>query len=125
MTEAPLLEVAERRDRPALYASWGSWCNLGQTHERWHVDGKGSWARLCIYLKELQVDFHSTASLVANSAGPNDGSRSTATTAVPAEWSDFAEAVVHWKALVVAVVYEVHSWSAWEAATEEEGGEQR
>jgi hypothetical protein len=75
MTEAPLWEVVELCVRLALYASWGSWCNLGQTHERGHVDGIGSWARLCIYLKGLPVDFRSAASLVANWAGPNGGSR--------------------------------------------------
>lgn len=107
--EAPLLEAVELCVRLALYASWGSWCNLGQTHERWHVDGKGTWVRLCIYLMGLRAGFHSTTSPVANWAGPNGGSRSMVTTAVLAELSDLTGADVRWKAQLVAVEYEAHS----------------
>ena len=66
MFEAPLSEVGGQCDRLALCASWGSWYSLGQTHERWHVDGRRMQARLCIYLKGSQVDFHLTACLVVS-----------------------------------------------------------
>jgi hypothetical protein len=109
MTEVPLLEVVGLCVHLALYASLGSWCNLGQTHERWHVDGKGSWARLCIYLKGLPGGSQLTAFLVANWAEPNGGSRWMAKTAVLGVLVGSTGAVVRWKAPLVAVEYEARS----------------
>jgi hypothetical protein len=50
-TAALMLVVAEVGAGLGPFAFWGSWRNLGQTHETSHVGGIGRRARLCIYLK--------------------------------------------------------------------------
>jgi hypothetical protein len=65
MIEAPTLEAEGLRVRLALSVSLGSWCSLGQTHERPRGDGARMWARFCIYLKGLPVGFHWMSSPVA------------------------------------------------------------
>jgi hypothetical protein len=109
MFEAPLSEVEGGRGRLALYASWGSWYSLGQTHERWHVDGKGVRARLCIYLKGSQAGSRSSSSPVANWEEPSGGSRSKAKTAVPAEPVVFVGAAAHWMVLLVVAEFAFRS----------------
>lgn len=86
MTEVPTLGAVELGDRLGPSASLGSWCNLGQTHERPHVDGSGTKkAKLCIYLKALQADSRSKTSLAGTWVAPNGESKSMAKTvlAVP------------------------------------------
>ena len=63
---APTLEAVALRVRLALSASLGSWCSLGQTHERPHDDGAKTWARFYIYLKGLLVGSHWWPSPVAS-----------------------------------------------------------
>ena len=72
-------------DHPGLSASLGSWCSRGQTHVTPHVGEAETRARLCIFPKALQADFHSGPSLAAMLAEPSDGSRLTVTT-VPVVW---------------------------------------
>jgi hypothetical protein len=81
MTEALMLEVAVLGGRLGPSASWGSWCSLGQTHETSHVDGAGTKAKLCIYLKVWLADFHLSFSLAGTLEAPSGGSRWTGMTA--------------------------------------------
>ena len=117
MFEAPLSEVEGRDGRLALYASWGSWYSLGQTHERWHVDGKGMRARLCIYLRGLQVGSRSTASPVASWEEPSGGSRSKAKSVVLADSIVTAGAAARWMVLLVVAGFAFRSWSIGEVVT--------
>jgi hypothetical protein len=105
MTEAPTLAVVGRDERLGLSASWGSWCSLGQTHERSHADVIGMRARFCIYLKGLQAGFRLRSSLAVLKGVPNDGSKWTEMRPVGlvAVLVDFVGAAEHSKVLQAVV----------------------
>lgn len=94
------LEAVERCVRLALSASWGSWCSLGQTHERARVDGTRTKAKICIYLKGLPVGSRYLSSPAASKVVPNDGSRWTGMMTAPvAAQTGSADSAVRLKAL--------------------------
>lgn len=98
--EALTLGAVERRVRLALSASWGSWCSLGQTHERARVDGTRTKAKICIYLKGLPEGSRHLSFPAASKGVPNDGSRLTVKMTAPvAAQAGSAELAAHLKAL--------------------------
>jgi hypothetical protein len=73
--EVPTLEAVALGGRLGLSASLGSWCILGQRHERPYVDGAKTKAKLCIYLKASLADSRLKTSPAATRAAPNGGNK--------------------------------------------------
>ena len=117
---APTWGAAELDDRLGPSASWGSWCNRGQTHQSPHVDGAGTRARLCIYLMALQAGFRLSSCLAEMWVEPSGGSKWMAMTAL-AEKAVVVD-VAQKKERSGAVECEFRLWSALEAAIAVEDG---
>lgn len=124
VTEAPTLGAVELGGRLGPSAFWGSWCSLGQMLGMPRVDGQGTKAKLCIYLKELQADYRLSSSPAATSGEPSDGSKLRVKIA-PVVPTVSAGAAVLMTGLLEDAECAFRPSSVWEVAIVGEGEEQK